>query len=1096
MSTVIGGIEIRMLADLASLKRDMDQAKGLVGSASKSMQAGADVIKGAFIGIASGLSVAAFVSWMRSAIDAADATKAFAQKTGIAAKDVAGLQLAFKQGGVSSDQFTVGMGKLQKQMVDGNKTFAALGIETRNVDGSMRTTKDVLYDTANAFAGMRDGAAKSAAAIDIFGKAGVEMIPTLNEGAEGLSDMADMAAKLGLVIDSDTAEAADRFNDTAELLGLGLQGIARQAMAQLLPALSSVAGGFLQAMTSGDTLRQVSDVLATGMKGLFTLIMGGAQIVNTFGKTLGALGAQLAALASGDFRGMMDVGKAWMDDIKGDWSTTIKSVGSVWDGSAGQSVQAMAKVTATQRDMAVQTDKQDAAAQKAADSAAKQAAELRKLSAAGRDYLLQQMDKNDATQTEIDLGRSLTAAEIAQLDLTRKLADGKLLMSAATEASTRAEIALAGQLAANKQWLKDTAAENAAAADAVDKKTAAIIAETEKQREANEVIGLSADRIGALKVARLLEMAAAADKKAQWEEEFVLVEGVTSAQRDLAQAYRDAAGVAETGAHLAAAKEAADAWQKTADDIGQGLTDSLFRAFEAGRGFFSTLWDGIKNLFRTTVLKLAIQPLQTGMTSAIGGMLGMGSSGASAAGGGSGSLLSAGASMLGSLGTFGTAAGYGASALFGGTGLTALSSGASMVGAGSLAGGLGMMAGVLGPVAVGLMALTSLLKDKDAKLGFGAATVNASGAITGAGRQFGFGRGDDIGSQGQLVDLSKAILGGVASAAASFGGSSAGLTLQAATDIDRKGKGSGILGFMRGGSMVSAVQTGGTNNIGPGGVAASKIDAGQLSDWFAGAGSAAIIAGLQASDLAPRFKEYFGSVAAYSLTKEQADSMLSTASAVQGMADMLTPLGGVFARVGGLGIEATAGMVALTGGLDQFLSKASQYVANFYSADEQAAISAAGIQRTLSAAGIDAGALDSKEAFRALVDSTNINTETGRAQLAALLNTSAEFASLGVYLAEQGKTLAQVADTAPQIAMLEQSTSQTALAQQSVDGLFELNMGIGTLGDRITASLDSVRASFEAGLAAVAEATAATSRRLDSWDDGGSIITSTGGSRT
>lgn len=1089
MSMVIGGIEIRMLADLASLKRDMDQAKGLVGSASKSMQAGADVIKGAFVGIASGLSVAAFVSWMRSAIDAADATKAFSQKTGLAAKDVAGLQLAFKQGGVESGALTTSISKLSKQMVEGNKTFDDLGIKTRNADGSMRSTKAVLYETADAFAGMKDGAAKTALAVELFGKSGMEMIPTLNEGAEGLRDMADMATKLGLVIDNDTADAADRFNDTAELLGLGLQGIARQAMAQLLPALSNVAGGFLNAMTSGDTLRQVSNALATGMQGLFSLIMGGAQIVNTFGKTIGALGAQLAALAAGDFRGMMNIGKEWMADIKGDWSTTIKSIGTVWDGSAGQSVQAMAKVTGTQRELVTQTKDQEVAAKKAADAAAKQAEELRKLSTAGRDYLLGVMEKNDVTQTEIDLGRALTESEKQQLDLTRKLADGKLLMSAATEASTRAEIALAGQLAANKQWLKDTAAENAAAADAVDKKTAAIVAETEKQREANEVIGLSAQRIGDLKVARLLEMAVAADKKAQWEEEYILVEGATSAQRALAQAYRDAAGVAGTGAHLTAAKEAADAWQKTADDIGQGLTDSLFRAFESGKGFFSTLWDGIKNLFKTTVLKMVLQPVQTGITSAVGSLLSGGSTAANAAGGagGMGNLLSTGSALLGSLGTFGTAAGYGASALFGGTGMAALSGGASMIGAGSLAGGIGMMAGVLGPIALGLLAVTALMKDKNAKLGYGSATAGADGISAGS-RMFGFGDGRDIGAQSQLEGVASSILAGVAGAAASFGGSADGLSLQAASDADRKGKSSGILGFLRGGSLVSAVQTGGTNAVGAGATAASKIDAGQLSDWFAGAGSAAIVAGLQQSDLAPRFKEFFGGVAAYSLTKEQADAMLAGAAGVQDLSNGLAPLGGVFTQLGSLGIQATMDLASLTGGLDAFVAKAQQYVKDFYSTDEQMAIQAAQVQQALKAAGLG-GNINSKADFRALVDSRDISTTDGQQQLAALLNVSSQFAQLADYLGTTGQTLAEIADTAPQIAMLEQSTSQTALAQQSVDGLMTLNAGVSALGDRITAGLDSVRASFEAGLAAVAESTAATSRRLDSWDDGGSLVT-------
>ena len=103
---IAGQIEIQMMADLARLKKDMDEAKGIVGNAAAAMGSAMDFVKGAIGGMVAGLSVHAFTGWLKAAIDAGDATKEFAQKTGIAAKDVAGLQLAFKQGGVEGDALT------------------------------------------------------------------------------------------------------------------------------------------------------------------------------------------------------------------------------------------------------------------------------------------------------------------------------------------------------------------------------------------------------------------------------------------------------------------------------------------------------------------------------------------------------------------------------------------------------------------------------------------------------------------------------------------------------------------------------------------------------------------------------------------------------------------------------------------------------------------------------------------------------------------------------------------------------------------------------------------------------------------------------
>lgn len=60
-------------------------------------------------------------------------------------------------------------------------------------------------------------------------------------------------------------------------------------------------------------------------------------------------------------------------------------------------------------------------------------------------------------------------------------------------------------------------------------------------------------------------------------------------------------------------------WTKFYSDIYNGLSDSLYRGFEAGKGFFQNFWDGIKNLFKTTVLKLAVQGVMTGVLGGVAG---------------------------------------------------------------------------------------------------------------------------------------------------------------------------------------------------------------------------------------------------------------------------------------------------------------------------------------------------------------------------------------------------------------------------------------------------------------------------------------------
>ncbi|MBK8667891.1 MAG: phage tail tape measure protein [Burkholderiales bacterium] len=242
----VGSLTIEMAANVARLQTDMKRAVDTVESAMSQMRKAAGLAAGAMAAIGVGMSISAFNGWIRSAIDAADAMSKLSQKTGVAVKDVAGLQLAYQQSGLGGDVLEKSMARLGRSMADGNKAFAAMGVSVKAADGALRPMRDVLGDVADKFAGYEDGAAKAALAQEIFGKAGADMIPLLNSGSEALAEMDEWAQKLGLTLDDETATKAEEFNDTLDLLGMGLSGVGRQIAAEMLPTLTSLAGGCCQ----------------------------------------------------------------------------------------------------------------------------------------------------------------------------------------------------------------------------------------------------------------------------------------------------------------------------------------------------------------------------------------------------------------------------------------------------------------------------------------------------------------------------------------------------------------------------------------------------------------------------------------------------------------------------------------------------------------------------------------------------------------------------------------------------------------------------------------------------------------------------------
>lgn len=115
------------------------------------------------------------------------------------------------------------------------------------------------------------------------------------------------------------------------------------------------------------------------------------------------------------------------------------------------------------------------------------------------------------------------------------------------------------------------------------------------------------------------------------------------------------------------AERAAATWERAAQDIEKSLTDSLFRAFEGGKGFGRNLRDTLVNTFKTMVLQPTIKAIVAPVAGALAGVLpqaSLASQAASAASGGGGLLnLGSAVSSVVSPGAISYAVGEGVAAL-------------------------------------------------------------------------------------------------------------------------------------------------------------------------------------------------------------------------------------------------------------------------------------------------------------------------------------------------------------------------------------------------------------------------------------------------
>lgn len=318
-----GSIIIDLLMRTATLETDSKRAAKALNQLKKEAKEVGAAISLAFAGVA-----ASSVAMVKSSIDAMDEMSKMAQKTGTSVEALSALAYAGDLSDVSLQDLGSALVKLSKNMSDAAmgtgeamKGFDALGISVKNADGSLKSSDAVLAAVANKFAGFKDGAEKTALAVNLFGKAGAQLIPLLNSGAAGLDELRAEAVRLGVVLDTETSKAAELFNDNLTRMAAGVRGVANVAAAEMLPALNDVSQMFVDLAKNETTASTASELVKASIGGLINVFQAiavvGSDVGFVFlsvGREIGAWAAQIASLASGDLKGFHAISDAVKED--------------------------------------------------------------------------------------------------------------------------------------------------------------------------------------------------------------------------------------------------------------------------------------------------------------------------------------------------------------------------------------------------------------------------------------------------------------------------------------------------------------------------------------------------------------------------------------------------------------------------------------------------------------------------------------------------------------------------------------------------------------------------------------------------------------
>src|SRR5699024_11817615 len=149
--------------------------------------------------------------------------------------------------GMSMDRFGSLMGSRQRRMgraADGNERYAQafgeLGVSLRDSEGNLRGIDDVLPEIADGFARVTDETDRARLATTIMNNAGMELLPMLARGAEGIDELRERAQELGIVLSDEGVDALAAYEQKTSELQAQFRGVRNELSAALIPLLTNV----------------------------------------------------------------------------------------------------------------------------------------------------------------------------------------------------------------------------------------------------------------------------------------------------------------------------------------------------------------------------------------------------------------------------------------------------------------------------------------------------------------------------------------------------------------------------------------------------------------------------------------------------------------------------------------------------------------------------------------------------------------------------------------------------------------------------------------------------------------------------------------
>lgn len=241
-----------------------------------------------------------------------------AEKIGDTASAIASMQEAATVSGVALDtvsaasiRLTASLSKTDDETKLVGQAIQAIGLNFEEFKN--QSPVEQIEAVANAMGDFADGSEKTAVAVALFGKAGAELIPFLND----LSDGSERQIRLT----EEQIAAADEYTKAQARLRAEFSLFTQQQASELIPVLSELQSIFAELAQDETTVSVITESLRgtvgaaiTVFQTLSVVAANVGFVLTSVGREIGAIAAQIAALAQGDLAGFRVISDAVKED--------------------------------------------------------------------------------------------------------------------------------------------------------------------------------------------------------------------------------------------------------------------------------------------------------------------------------------------------------------------------------------------------------------------------------------------------------------------------------------------------------------------------------------------------------------------------------------------------------------------------------------------------------------------------------------------------------------------------------------------------------------------------------------------------------------